>query len=236
MRARHHCIAVLTVSLAAAGCEEKVSSSTPSAVTSATEAPAPAKSTPAVSRRAPADVDPGKIQKQLKCSGGRGKKACGVLEAFAKGERWTGDTPSGDGRWMGLMHRVEKGEETTEIISLRARKVPTAKVGPYELPLMVSTSPIPDHIHPFAKKLVGKLGRGSKPNMRNPVFKFLRESEPTKEWGAIDTSGISVNLISDDPVYLRKEGRKRLFWVSPSADAAALPGDGCYGELWMVLW
>ncbi len=235
MRARH-CIAVLTVTFAAGGCEEESPPGVPSAVPSAAEAPVPDKPAAALARRAPADVDAGKIQEQLKCSGGRSKKACAVLEAFAKAEHWTGDTPSGDGRWMGLMHRVEKGEETTEIIALRARKVPTAKVGPYELPLMVSTSPIPDHIHPFAKKMVGKLGRGSKPNMRNPVFKFLRESDPTKEWGAIDTRGISVNLISDEPVYLRKEGRKRLFWVNPSADAAAAPGDGSYGELWMVLW
>jgi hypothetical protein len=235
MHARH-LIAVLMATLATGGCEKKTTPGVPSAMTSAAEAPIPAQSAPELERRAPADVDLSKLQKQLKCSGGRAKKACGVLEAFAKAEQWTGDTPSGDGRWMGLMHRVTKGEETTEIIALRARRVPTAKVGPYELPLMVSTSPIPDHISPFAKKLVGKLGRGSKPNMRNPVFKFLRETEPTKEWGAIDTSGISVNLISDEPTYLRKEGRKQLYWVSPSAEAAASPGDGSYGKLWMVLW
>lgn len=235
MRARH-CVAVLTFVMTTFGCDEKPPTNIPSPPASASEAPAPEEPPSTVAGHNPADVDPVKLQKLLKCSKGRGKKACAVLEGFAQAERWTGDTPSGDGRWMGMMHRVQKGEETSEIVAFRARKVPTAKVGPHELPLMVSTSPIPDHLLPFARKLVGKLGRGSKPNMRNPVFKFLRESEPKKEWGAINTDGVSVNLISDEPVYLRKEGRKRLYWVSPSADPAAAPGDGNYGELWMVLW
>jgi predicted amidohydrolase YtcJ len=90
---------------------------------------------------------------------------------------------------------------------------------------------------PFAKKMVGRLSRGSKANKKNPAYKFLGEFTPKQEWGTMATKGPSLTtVLSDNPVYLRRLSRKELLWVSPAGDASAKPGDGTYGEFWLVIW
>ena len=76
----------------------------------ASETPRAAEAAPAPP--APADIDVNALSNDLKCSKTGPKQACRVIKEFAQAQRFTAQTPSGEGRWVGQVFTVEKGVET----------------------------------------------------------------------------------------------------------------------------
>jgi hypothetical protein len=193
-------------------------------------------------RALPPDLDLAPLTKALGCGTGKAKrKACDVLREFEGAGRFTGDTPSGDSRWFGQAYVVEKGSERAEFVSLVSRRVPTARVGVNDLPLMLSMAPMPEDRPSEAAKLWKTMSqssrhRGSKKNL---AFRHVESYVPTGERGAINTTGPSVQSIvelSEDVAYLRQPQLKKLLVVRPARGGKAEAGDGTYAELWQAVW
>ena len=225
----------LGLTLALLGCNESKPRAVPSAAPSAEAPPA---ATPIAAASQAADLDLAALEKDLGCAGGKGKKqACRVLLAFAEGETWTGDTPSGDGRWVGNSYVVEGGQERTEQLVLRAQKVPTSQVGPGDLPIKVTMGPVPAEIQPTMEKLLEGLARGDRsPRKGKQAIDWLPTFSSPKDRRAAKTTGTSARLISEENVYLRKKSLHQMILVKTSDGTAATPGDGTYAELWLALW
>lgn len=211
--------------------------SAPSASEAASSEPAPP---PRVARAVPADVDVTKLQQALRC-GPKPKGACGVLEAFAQAGRFVLDAPSGEGRWFGRAYVVQKKTEKFEYVTVLGKKLPTARVGPGELPVSIGMDPIPERLIPFADELWGGLERsnGRRAKRKNPAFGYLHEYAPKAARGTLPTQGTSVETIGEigeDTSYLRQESLKKVLLVRPASAGDAAPGDGLYATLWMAVW
>jgi hypothetical protein len=221
-------------------CDKPSSTPAPADSASASE-PGPTEAPPQPPRAAPPDVNVGKLRNLLKCPAAKGTGACGVLEEFNQASRWILDVPSGEGRWFGKAFVVEKGDEKFQYVTLLAKRLPTAKVGPGELPLSLGMDPIPERLLPFAEELWSGLDRsnGRRAKRKNPAFGYLAEYEPRAARGAMNTTGTSVQSIGEigeDTSYLRQAGLKKIFLVRPATGAQADTGDGTYAVLWMAVW
>lgn len=226
------------------GCRDKATPG--SAAASGSAAPRPsevetaATLTPPIPKSYPADLNVSEVARNLNCAKRQTKKACEVWEEFGKAERFTGKTPSGEGRWFGRAYVVEKRKERTEHWILLSRIVPTARVGANSLPLGISIAPIPPELEMEAGRLWTRMsGRRHRGNRKNLAFRYLEAFEPKGEKGAINTTGMSVQLIgelSEDIAYLRQPSLKKLLLVQPARGLNAEPGDGTYAEFWQAVW
>jgi hypothetical protein len=201
----------------------------------------------AAPRPPPPDIDLAQFEKPLGCPalGGKaapgGKKACAVIADFAKAGRWTSHRPSGEERWFGRAYVIEKGKERDEYGLLVSRTVPTARVGPDDLPFMISFAPLPMEFQYEAGKLWSTMSHGVRHRgpKKSPANRYVEAYIPTGERGVANTAGPSVVLItelSEDTAYLRRESMKRLLLVRPAKAANADPGDGTYAEFWQATW
>jgi hypothetical protein len=237
---------ILGISLILVGCRDKPApsrqlasgSAAPSDVSTA-PAPVPEMTAP-VPKSYPPDLNLAEVTRKLDCGKGKSKHACEVWAEFNRAGRFTGETPSGEGRWFGRAHVVEKGVERSEYLLLVSRHVPTARVGPSDLPLMICTAPFAIELQVEAGHLWAKMNHGAhRGKNKNLAFRYLESYEPKDERGAINTTGPSVRLIgklSEDIAYLRQPERKRLLMVQPAGGNDAAPGDGLYAEFWQAIW
>jgi hypothetical protein len=222
------------VSGALGGCPKKKAEPTqPSA--SASAEPAPAAARPA--QPPPPDVDAQDLAEDLGCDEKAKGDLCRIVSEFAAGEKWKPTIPSGRGVWVGTAHQIGKDKEP-ELIALRAKTVPTAQVGPSDLPLMIGFEPLPEEHLAAGAKLVRALQRGGQGKLTNPALPFLEDRFiPQMEFGAMQTEGTSTKLLSNDDVYIRKLSLKKIALVKLDA---ALPGtkdvSGMVAELWSAVW
>jgi hypothetical protein len=200
-------------------------------------APAPAAPTPtaSIAREAPPDIDVGTVEKRLGCSGNKTRQACRVLADFNRAERWAADPPSGRGRWVGNAYKIEKGAEARTILILYAERVPTAQVGAADLPVKIGTGPMPDELLEHGTKLVNILARGDVATKKNRAAPFVDSFTPKDAQGAMNTTGRSVRLDSEQSVFIR-QGNRKLYLVETKSGPADSPGDGIYAELWLAAW
>jgi hypothetical protein len=130
--------------------------------------------------------------------------------------------------------------ERSEYLLLVSRHVPTARVGPSDLPLMISTASFAIELQTEAAHLWNKMNHGAhRGKNRNLAFRYLESYEPKDERGAIDTTGPSVQLIgklTEDVAYLRQPERKKLLMVQPARGNDAAAGDGIYAVFWQAVW
>ena len=226
---------LLSFSLFSVGCEgEKAKKTSASAAPSAEPAPAPIKVVDAP-KPAPVDVVLEPLLKDLKCDKKAKTESCRILTEFATAQRWSAQTPAGEGRWIGQAFAREKGMEKKELILLWAKQVPTSQVGPGDLPIRVGTGTLSEDLVEHGFKMVAALARGDQPSKRNQARPQVEIFVPKTHRGAVNTAGASVRLISEDSVYLRQAGRKVLMIVPNQAQGAA-PGDGKYAEFWRATW
>jgi hypothetical protein len=129
----------------------------------------------------------------------------------------------------------EKGAEKKQLMVLWAKRMPTAQVGPQDLPLKVGTGSLPDDVQEHGFKMVRALSQGDSPSKRNQAKPLVEAFIPTTTRGAVATAGASVRLISEESVYLRQEGRKVLLFA-PNLSQSATAGDGTYAEFWSSTW
>jgi hypothetical protein len=218
----------------------KSKSETGSAASAQKSASAPSAAEPApaapAAHQPPPDVDVAAIEKQLGCSGNKTRQACRVLGEFNKAERWPADPPSGKGRWVGNAFKIEKGAETRSLLILYAERLPTSQVGVSDVPVKIATGPMPDDLQEHGTKLVNILGRGDVPTKKNRAQPFVDTFAPKDDRGATNTSGRSLRLISEQNVFIRKQGTRKLYYVETKAGAQDSPGDGVYAELWLATW
>jgi hypothetical protein len=226
---------VALVAIGSVACEKRPSPSAPAASAIAQPAPPTLQAAPVRASQAPPDLDADALMKQLGCGAGKAKHACPILSEFARGARWTGETPSGEGRWFGNAYTLEKGSEKRAPVILLAKRAPTSQVGPSDLPIRVAVGSLPESTWRDAAKLITALSSSSNVSWHNPSVKYVREFSSTTDRGAVATAGASARLISDDAVYLRQgAGRKVLMVRIPTGTAAS--GDGTYAELWATTW
>jgi hypothetical protein len=218
--------------LIASGCDKPVAPGparegglvAPSATAVVPTAPAPA----------PPDIDVSPIQKQLKCGGLQHKEACRVLDEFAAAQRWQVRMPSGEGRWVGRAFPVAKGADTTELILLSARMVPTNTIGPGDLPMRVGTGPMPEDKRVTATKLVNALSRSDTVPRTNAALVFAKTWLTGRECSVVGTTGPSVRLVSEYETYIREAPAQKLVFIQLRGGAP--PGDGVYAEVWPINW
>jgi hypothetical protein len=201
-----------------------------------------ASTTTPVPQSFPVDLNETELTGKLDCKSGKVKNACGVWEEFRKAtnQRFTGKSPSGESRWFGKAYVVDKGIERTEYTLLVSRPVPTMQVCPSCLAYVIATAPIPDELTQEAVALWRRMSSSRhRGNQKNLSFKFLESYVPKGEQGAINTSGMSVQLIagpSEEIGYLRQPELKKLLLVRRDRGLDATPGDGTYAEFWQAIW
>ena len=228
---------LLGVVCAASACNKKPRenqglASASAAVSAAAEAEPVRKAEPP-----PPDVEPTSLAEDLGCKEEDKTPICRIMAEFAEGKPWKAKTPSGLGVWIGNAYQIGKPDAEGQLYVLRAKTVPTARVGPSDLPIMVGFEPLPEEHHPPAAKLVRALMRGGQGKITNPVLPVLERFEPKQEYGAMQSKGASVRLIADDTVYLRQLSLKKVALVSLKA---ASPGshdvEGIVAEMWSAVW
>jgi hypothetical protein len=184
----------------------------------------------------PADLDVEALMQRLGCSAGKGKHACPILSDFAQAGRWTGETPSGEGRWFGNAYTLVKGSEKKEPVILLAKRAPTSQVGPSDLPVRVAIGSLPETTWHDAAKLITALSSSSNVSWHNPSVNYVGEFSSTTAPGGVATAGPSARLISEENVYLRQGAGRRVLMVRTATGPSAVPGDGTYAELWATTW
>jgi hypothetical protein len=213
--------------------EQKKSENKPVASV-ASDTPRAAQAVPAPP--APADIDVNALSNDLKCGKTGPKQACRVIKEFAQAQRFTGQTPSGEGRWVGQVFTVEKGVETERPIILWAKRVPTSQVGPGDLPIKVGHEFFPGELESHAEKLVRALMHGDAPSPRNQAFPFAKSLVPTQQRVIVNTNGQSVHVTSEESIFIRAKALRNVYLVNPSTARGANSGDGMYAELWLADW
>jgi len=234
---------LLVLMLLAGACEHKAPTPAPPPSAQPSEEPSPPPA-PAVTGPPsyPAELNPKSLEPGLDCRSPVHKNACRIWKEFSSSEggRFTGKSPSGENRWFGRGYVVAKGEEHMDYLALTVRPVPTMRVGPSSLPLMVGLGALPPELEregdALWRRMSGPRHRG---NQKNLAWKFLERFAPKHEQGAINTTGTSVQLIAapgDDIGYLRQPELKRLLLIRPSRALDAKSGDGTYAEFWQATW
>jgi hypothetical protein len=230
------CLVLGSASFALQGCDKKEPAAAPAASASPSAAPpVPVATTPSVQPPAP-DIDLDALQKQLGCPKSTAKEACRILDEFAQAARFTGATPSGDGKWFGRAYAVQNKREKAELMILAAKRVGTAEVGPGDLPIRVGTGTLPEDKRAHGEKLASALSRADVVGRANQALPYVKSFTPTGDRGVVPTSGASVRLISDENVYIREAAGQKVLMLHPSSGASAAPGDGTYAELWLAAW
>jgi hypothetical protein len=185
----------------------------------------------------PPDLDVRSLERQLGCPGKHGH-ACRILHEFGEATKGIAQVPSGQGRWMGTMYRVDKGVERVELEVLAASNVPAASVGPTDLPLRVAMAPLPKDKRRDGKKLAHALAHSETVARTNKALPFVKGWTSDNGRIAMATDGPSVRLIADEATYIRQSGQKVLVVKMKAAVPGVVPppGDGAYAELWPVSW
>jgi hypothetical protein len=218
------------------GCPKKKEEPTVASASAAVSAE-PAPLTTRQAQPAPPDVDASDILEDAGCGEKATGDICRILGEFAEGQKWKPTIPSGRGVWVGKSHTIGK-EAPGELIALRLKTVPTAQVGPSDLPVMIGFEPLPSEHRAAGEKLFRALQRGGQGKLSNPALPFLEDRFiPRAEFGAMQSEGASTKLLSNDDVYIRKLSLKKIALVKL---AAAAPGkddvSGEVAELWSAVW
>lgn len=229
-------LVLLALGLALVACDPPAVA--PDAASSASSAPPP----PAPSAAEPAppppnDLDVAALQKALKC-GGAGAGACAVLAKIASCKGWEPVVPSGDGRWLGRGHVVEGAKTTDQFTLLRSRRVPTAEIGPGQLPVRISVTELPKAegaAFDQADKTIRTFERQDAPARNNPTLEYVKKRSDWPEASAMRTAGGQVYVIEKEGTYVCQGAKKQLYVVQ-RASSKASSGDGLYAELWPTSW
>ena len=186
----------------------------------------------------PPDLDVAALQKALACPAGAKTGPCGVLAGFASCKAWSGEVPSGDGRWLGRGFEVDGKTTTEQVTVLRARRVPTGDVGPGQLPARVALGAIDKETgSPFkeADKAIRAMERSDVPPKGNAAIEHLKGITQWSEAFVTRTAGGQVYGLSHGGLYAC-EGPKRELYVVRRASTRAGTGDGLYATLWGATW
>jgi hypothetical protein len=228
----------------AVGCDAK--SDTAGASTSAASASPPAAtsaSNPSATAAAPAppppdDLDLAAAQKALKCATDAKSGVCGVLAKWSKCSPWSGQTPSGDGRYFGRGYAIEAGK-TTELISVfRVRNVPLADVGPGQVGAKIAIGELKKEegaAFDQAGRGIQAFERGDIPQRGSPTIDYLRKRTDWVEAFASKTAGGQVYVIREGGAFVCSGARQTLLLVQRAATRGG-QGDGLYAELWPATW
>jgi hypothetical protein len=232
------CLVLAGGSLCLQACDKNESPSRPAVSAAPSAAPPPPVPLPQpIAQAASPDIDVAQLQKQLGCSAtGIAKQSCRVLSEFAEARRFTGATPSGDGRWFGNAYVVDKKKEKTDLLIFAARRVGTSQIGPNDLPIRVAMGTIPDDKRDHGLKLASALSRSDVVGKTNQALPYVKAFAATSDRGVVPTSGASVRLISDETVYVREAAGQKVLLIRPASGTGAAPGDGTYAELWLASW
>jgi hypothetical protein len=230
---RRSLLAVLAIAL----CHCDKPDPAPAASASAAASPPPAATT-AAAAPAPPDLDVASLQKALKCGGETGSGACGVLAKMASCAAWNPVVPSGDGRWLGRGWLVEGAKTTDQVTLVRARRVPTAEVGPGQIGVRIAIADLPKHegaAFEQADRAIRAYERADVPRHGNPTVDYVKQRTDWPEAAALRTSGSQVYALVPGGAYLC-QGPGRSLLVAQRAESARAGGDGLYAELWPTSW
>lgn len=232
---RRPALAVLALALAA--CDNPAPA--PAASASAAAAPPPPATAAAPAVPTPPDLDIAAQQKAMKCASDAKSGLCGVLARMASCAVWNPVVPSGDGRWLGRGWLVEGAKTTEQVTVVRARRVPTAEVGPGQLGVRVAIADLPKQEGPAfeqADRAIRAFERADVPPKSNPTLEYLKQRTDWPESAAMRTAGgQQVYALTQGGAYLCQGPTRSLLLVQRAASGGA-GGDGVYAEVWPVSW
>lgn len=215
------------------GCGDGAGNGTPPSATVTSVATASA--TAALPAKPPPDeLDVAPLDKALSCGGKTGTGPCRVLDAFKNGKAWSGQAPSGDGRYIGHGYRVSGGKITEEISIVRARTVPTGEVAAGQLAVKIAFETMPDEPLPrkdAAEKAIRAFQRHDVPTKGNSAVAFVNELKDFREVNAMHTAAKRVVVLGDELSYIAEGAGQALYIVRAKSN-----GDGFYGEVWPTSW
>jgi hypothetical protein len=212
---------------ARASASARASTSAPASATGADEPPAPP----------PGDLDPGPLRKALKCESGATSGPCGVLDKLSTCKPWSAVAPSGEGRWLGQGHVVERGKAARQVTVMRARRVPTSEVASGQLPTKIALDQIEKKegvAYEMADRAIRILERQDVAPRFNATLDHMKTRTEWTESFAARTAGGHVYIASHGGGFAC-EGEKRQILLVRRADQRAT-GDGLYAELWPTSW
>ncbi len=218
------------------GCDDppKPVPATPSA--SAATASTTSSAAPSLPKPNPLAVD--ELKKSLEC-GAAGHGPCEILAGFSECTEWSPVTSSGDGRWLGEGHVVEKGAFVDEYTILRSKRVALSEVGPGQLPAKIGLSKIPDDRgteHDHARKAINAFKRGDVPKKNiNAAIEYLKERPDWPEAFAMQSDHNQVYVAAGAGMYLCQQKDQRLLVVSLAGNREH-KADGVYATLYPVTW
>jgi len=183
---------------------------------------------------APADLDIAALKKKLSCAGDTRRASCRILSEFEGASRFSPQIPSGEGRWIGTAHTLEKNVEKSELMVLAASQVPTSTVPPGELALRIGVGPLPEDKREHGTKLVNALSHGDTVSKLNQAAPYVKAWKPDDGRGTMATSGTSIRTVTDD-IYLRQSSSKVLL-VRLKPQAAGIAAEATFAELWAAAW
>ena len=183
---------------------------------------------------APTDLDVAALKKKLACVGDTRRQACRILNEFGEASRFAPQIPSGEGRWIGTAHTIEKGVEKSELMIVSASQVPTSTVAPGELALKVGIGPLPDDKRDHGIKLVNALSHGDTVSKNNQAAPYVKSWKPGDAQATMTTSDVSIRRVADE-TYLRQTSVKMLL-VRLKAQAAGSAAEATLAELWPAAW
>ena len=187
---------------------------------------------------APDDLDVASLQKALKCAATAKEGACGILAKYATCTKWSGESPSGDARYVGRGTTVEGAKSTESVVVLRAKRAPMSEVGPGQLTMKFGFGEIvKDDGSAFdqAAQTIRSFKRGDTPGKSNTTIEYLKKRADWTEAFANKTVGGQVYAIMKAGTYLCQGARQSVLMVQKAATRSA-SADGVYAELWPATW
>jgi hypothetical protein len=186
----------------------------------------------------PPDLDVADLDQQLKCPNRSTPNACRILKAFGQATRQVGQVPSGDGRWLGMGYRVERGRETTEAQMLSISNVPSNSVGPSDMPVRIAMEPLPDEKGREGRRVLRSLMHGDSLPSNSRTLAAVKAWRSLNARIGMATTGLSVRLLAEEATFVRQaNGNMVVIRQRTPAPGAPPPGaDGLYAELWPVKW
>lgn len=188
----------------------------------------------------PDDLNVAALQKALKCNADSKHLPCRVLNTFASScTPWNAVSPSGDARFLGRAEIVEGGKTSSQIVILRSKRVPSAEVGPGQLPVKIALTDLPKEegaAFDQAERAIRAFERGDVPQRANPTMEYIKKRSDWPEEHAAKTVSGQVLANIGGGVFVCQGPKQKLVAVRLPSSSASASGDGLYAEMFATSW
>jgi len=227
-------LVAVTIGAFCSACEDKTADVAAPSSSSTTASAKPAVKTPVARAKA---VDVTALSKSLKCGGGKGGGACGVLESFGECQPFIPNPSASDARWLGEAWVVEDGKSTARYAMFRSERVASSDVASGQLPATVGFALIAESETRAlydAPKAIKAFRRGDVTKVHNLAVKLVKSRA---DWASDYMSHADENQVfvqTGGGAHLCARKDQRLLMVKRAVRGRS--ADGVYARMWPVTW